>query len=61
MASRPSFSAGLCFDGTVFETTGVFSAFLFNRAVLVQNSSQLLPLLQMKLVISWKAWNMTTC
>ncbi len=60
MARRPSFSAVLCFDGFTREG-GAFSIFLAGQAVLLQNSSQLLPLLQMKLVILRKAWNVTAC
>ncbi len=50
MVRRPSFSAVLCFYGFTREG-GAFSIFLAERAVLLQNLSQSLPLLQMKLVI----------
>ncbi len=60
MARGPSFSAVLCFNSFTREG-GAFSIFLAEWAVLLQNSSQLLPLLQMKLVISQKAWNVTAC
>jgi hypothetical protein len=50
--------AVLCFD-TLHHGGGDFLAFLVERVVLEQNSSQLLPLLRMKLLISWKAWYVT--
>ncbi len=45
----------LCRDG------GGSSVFLAAWVVFAQNSSQLLPLLHMKLVISLKAWYVTVC
>jgi hypothetical protein len=54
-ARIPLFSAILCFDGCL-GGLGAFSTFLAAWAVLVQNVSQSLPLLQMKLVILCKAW-----
>jgi hypothetical protein len=59
-ARSPLVSAVLCFDGRL-GGVGAFSAFRMVWAVLVQNSFQSLPLLQMKLVISQKAWYVTTC
>jgi hypothetical protein len=56
----PLFLAILCFDNRL-GGLGAFLAFLVAQAVLVQNSSQLLPLLRMKLVILQKAWYMTAC
>jgi hypothetical protein len=54
------FSVVLCFDGCL-SGVGAFLAFCVVWAVLVQNSFHLLPLYQMKLVISQKAWYVTTC
>jgi hypothetical protein len=50
LGAGPSFSVVLCFDGF----SDVFLASL--TVLLVQNLSQLSPLLRMKLVISRKAW-----
>ncbi len=52
-------SVVFCFDSCL-GGVGAFSAFYMVRAVLVQNLFQSLPLLQMKLVISQKAWYVTT-
>jgi hypothetical protein len=59
-ACRPLSSAilwadALCCDG------GGGSVFLAAQVVFAQNSSQSLPLSQMKLVISLKAWYVTAC
>ncbi len=59
-ARSPLFSAILCFD-SCSGRVGAFLAFRVVWAALVQNSFQPLLLLQMKLVISQKAWYMVTC
>jgi hypothetical protein len=61
MARRPLFSAVLWFNKTVCAEREDVSIFLVDQVVLVQNSSQSSPLSQMKLVISQKAWYVTTC
>ena len=59
-AKSPLFLAILCFDGCL-DRLGAFLAFLVVWAVLVQNFPQSSPLLQVKLVISGKAWYKTAC
>ncbi len=49
----------LCFD-TLHCSGGGFLAFLADQVVLEHYSSQSLPLLRMKLMISRKAWYVTT-
>ena len=53
-ARSPSFLAILCYN-CFSDGLGVILAFFVAWAILVQNSSQLFPLLRMKLVISRKA------
>ena len=59
-ARWPFILAVLCFDALRCDGC-VFVAFVVERAVFVQNSSQSLPLSRMKFVILRKAWYVTVC